>query len=203
MNQAHRTRQKGVTLLEALIAVALLAMLASMLAPALRSAIRASTGVVNEARLQEERRIAKDALTQILSNAVILESNDARLFKGDNQSFRVASLAGGAIIRDFSFEVSGGRLIGEIRPLLDRNNAGDVVEILQTGAVGFSFYGRVSDDAPLAWSPRWDAPRPPLLVRFDYRSEDPERTIHSLEFGVHAREPLHCAFDTVSRRCRS
>lgn len=203
MTAARRQKQRGVTLLEALIAVALLAMLSALLAPALSQGLRASRIVLEDASTKETGRVLENSFRQILSNAILMESKTELALKGDAQSLQLASLAGGSIARHFTLEIINGRLTGDIAPLLGDETPDQSVEILQRGAVAFSYYGRVNDDAPLAWSSRWNAARPPLLVRIEARLDPDSQMTRGFEFPIQARELLHCAFDPVSRQCRS
>lgn len=198
-------RQRGTTLLEALIAVALLAALSAALAPAVHAALRTSSAVVAKAEQRESARIAEDALARILSNAIVMDNAapDLRL-KGDASSLDVVSLAGGSVARRFSLTIDRGRLTGEIRPLLDHDDGRQVTEILPAQAKSFSYYGRRTPDAPLAWSDRWDGALAPLLIRFELENTTMAGISgRRFEFAVTSGGPLHCQFDPVSRRCRS
>jgi general secretion pathway protein J len=198
-----KKRQRGVSLLEALIAVALLAALASMLAPAMHNALRLSTITLRDAEARESHRIAEDALSQILSKALLIDPGELDLrITGDDARLRVASLAGSATARRFSLQIENGRLTGDIETLLGEGNENETTEILAAGAIGFSYYGRATPDAPLGWTSKWSGALPPALVRLQMRESDGPDAITSIEIPVNVRGPLHCAFDPVSRRCR-
>ena len=198
-----RKRQRGVTLLEALIAVALLAALAATLAPPVHNTLRLSSTTLGAAKRNESLRIAENALTQVLSNAVIMDAGEAefRIF-GDRQSLNVTSLAGGSVARRFSLTIADGRLIGALSLLHADNDERDHTEILDRGALGFSYYGRTRDDAPLRWSQKWNSARPPQIVRLELANTDASEANTIIEVPITIGAPLHCAFDPVSRRCR-
>lgn len=203
MNVA-RHRQRGISLLDALIAVALLAALATLLTPSLYGALRTSASVLRSAHTNEARRIVEETLTQILSNAVTLSRDDKDLLiKGDSKSFRAISLAGGGIARRFSLSIDNGKLLGEVAPLIESTAPPQQTEILAAGALRFSYYGRATDKAPLVWSDRWDSVYPPQIIRFEMTQDEPNSETTIFDTAVQARGPLHCAFDPVSRRCRN
>jgi prepilin-type N-terminal cleavage/methylation domain-containing protein len=199
-----RANQRGVTLLEALIAVALLAALATMLSPAVYGAMRMSSAVLGAAGTREQRRTVDDALTAILSNAVVMTAADAdMMMRGDAKSLQAVSLAGSGVARRFLLTIDGGRLSGEIAPLIDDERGSERVEIVSEGALRFSYYGRASENAPLAWTGQWRNARPPAVVRFEMAAEKADATDLVFDIYVAAAGPLHCEFDPVSRRCRS
>ena len=198
-----KQRQRGVSLLEALIAVALLAGLASMLAPAVHSALKLSAGTLQQAEYRESSRIVHDALSQIVSNALLIDpGNEGLRMRGDASQLQIVSLAGSSTARRFSLLIENGRLTGDIDTLLERDEANETTEILSEGALGFSYYGRATPDAPLGWTNRWSGAHPPALVRLQVRENNKPGVATSIEIPVTARGPLHCAFDPVSRRCR-
>jgi general secretion pathway protein J len=196
--------QKGVSLLEALIAVALLAGLAVLLTPALVGAMRASNSVLERAANREDNRIVEDALVQILDNSVVMDASDPDLrIGGDESLLRVISLAGANEARRFTLRIENGALTGAIAPLIDDGAPAQTTQILGAGALEFSYYGRQAEDAPLNWSRKWDSASPPQIIRLETaaKEEGGGNIIH--EIHIAARSPLHCAFDTVSRRCRN
>jgi hypothetical protein len=201
---ARRQSQRGVTLLEALIAVALLAGIATLLAPAVYGALRASSAVIVIADANEQRRIVDDALTAIVSNAVVMSAADAdTLMRGDDRSFETISLAGSGVARRFVLSIEGGRLLGEITPLVGGDDETERVEIASEGALRFSYYGRATEDAPPVWSGRWRSDRPPSIIRFEMSAGKSDEANFIFDIGVAGSGPLHCEFDPVSRRCRS
>lgn len=197
-----RRKQRGVSLLEALIAVALLSGLTLLLAPAVAGAMRASNEVLSRAAARENHRIVSEALRQILQNAVIMDSAQAGLrIEGDKKSLHVVSLAGSSQARVFTLKIEDSALIGQIAALSDRTRVLEETRILEAGAMQFSYFGRATPNAPLSWAATWKGALPPQIVRLETSNEGDKSTFHDVH--VAARGPLHCAFDTVSRRCRS
>jgi hypothetical protein len=125
------------------------------------------------------------------------------MMRGDAKSFQAVSLAGSGVARRFVLTIDGGKLTGEIAPLIDNESGAERVEIVSQDALRFSYYGRVSENAPLAWSGQWRGARPPAIIRFEMAADDAKAANLLFDFDVAASGPLHCEFDPVSRRCRS
>ncbi len=199
-----RLEQKGYSLVEALIAVALLAGLSSTLGPAMFSSMRISSAVLQNGKDQEALRIVDESLSSIFANAVLV-SQEAPGFvlEGDARALQLVSLAGShSTARMFRLTITNESLYGEI-DALNKNEATKLSTTLFEGNIRqFSYYGRPTGDAPLGWRNDWDSKQPPQLVRLEISSEDNAQPI-ILEYPVNAQAPLHCAFDPVSRRCRS
>ncbi len=199
----RNTKQRGYSLVEALIATALLAGLASALAPAVFGSIRISSTVLQDGKNREAVRIVDGALTQIFSNSVLLTNSEPQLrFEGAPNALRVVSFAGNpTAARIFELTINNGALLGNVQKL----NKADAEQLSTTlfpaNVSGFSYYGRATERAPVGWRKDWKGKRPPQIVRLEIVSEDDGEPI-ILEYALDGRAPLHCAFDPVSRKCR-
>lgn len=198
-----RNRQRGYTLLEALISVGLLAGLAGALGPAVFGSMRVSTAILDQAEGQESLRALDEALTQIFTNAVLMSAGDNELFlQGDENTVRVASLAGDeSRARVFTLHIENGTLIGAIAPMLNGEAPKQSSELIPDGARRFSYYGRANTNAPLLWRDAWNDAAPPLLVRIELAAGEDNNSI-VFDYRPAGRAYLHCRFDPVSRRCR-
>jgi|GEM_PF-4155430 len=197
-------QQRGYSLVEALIATALLAGLSSALAPAVYGSIRVSSTVLQDGKDREAIRIVDESLTQIFQNSILLANDETRLrFEGQPDALRVVSFAGNhSAARIFELTIENGALLGSIQKL-NKEDAEQISTSLFPENVGvFSYYGRPIDHAPIGWRKDWTATHPPQLIRLEITSENgAEPTV--LEYALNGRAPLHCAFDPVSRKCRS
>ncbi len=201
---AASKNQRGFSLTEALIAIAVLAGLASALAPAAFGSVRASTEIVSLSAEREAARVADEALEGIFSNAVVIASDPAALrFQGRSHEISLISLAGpDATPRKFQLKIDNGALNAEIVGFADRNDEPQTTTLLRRGAAEFSFYGSPDAAGVASWTSVWNNKIPPRLVRLKVSTPN-GRGLPFLEYVVTPNGPLHCAFDPVSRRCRN
>ncbi|NOX95414.1 MAG: hypothetical protein GXP04_10090 [Alphaproteobacteria bacterium] len=196
-------KQRGYSLVEALIATALLAGLASALAPAVFGSIRISSAILQDGKTREAIRSVDGALTQIFSNSILLAAGEPKLrFEGAPDALRVVSFAGNpTAARVFKLTIENGALLGTIQKLDKDDDEQLSTNLFPANVSGFSYYGRATERAPIGWRKDWKGKRPPQLVRVEIKSEDGGRPV-ILEYALSGGAPLHCAFDPVSRKCR-
>ncbi len=196
-------KQRGYSLVEALIATALLAGLASALGPAVFGSIRISSAVLQDGKSREAIRIVDGSLAQIFGNSILLAASEPQLrFEGAPDTLRVVSFAGNpTAARIFELTIENGALLGAIQKLDKDDDEQLSTNLFPANVSGFSYYGRVTERAPIAWRRDWKGNRPPQLVRIEITPEDDGGPM-VLEYALNGRAPLHCAFDPVSRKCR-
>jgi len=200
-----RQLQSGYTLVEALIAVAILAGVASALAPMVFTSIKAAARINSAADEAEISRVGDNALSGVVSAFILAKfAGDSAALVGEPDSIELTILldqeTGPQRIR---LHLSDGRLLLTPPRALDRKSdrkpPADVV--LSEGVRYFRYYGAMSAEAAPDWHARWSEPAPPLLVELVFENES-EGKKRSQSFVFANRAPLHCAFDQVSRQCR-
>ncbi|MEQ8936353.1 MAG: prepilin-type N-terminal cleavage/methylation domain-containing protein [Amphiplicatus sp.] len=196
--------QRGYSLIEALVAVAILAAIAAATAPALYASVRASARIAAFASAEEEERVARSLLTSVFDSALILSVDpEEPWFKGARDRLKLVTLYAPAENPETAqFVIRSGDLYfasaSDIAIKVDAADD-DAPEVLLLRDVDrFRYYGAEDEREAATWRPSWAADAPPLLVRVE-RAPDAGAPI---DFHVAARAPLNCVFDQVSRRCR-
>lgn len=196
------TRRNGATLLEALIAIALLAAVAAALAPALYGTAKTSARAQDWARKAEDSRVAHDLLSEAFRALIVYsEASEPRALAGDARTMTLTILpsADGAPktvtlqVRKEVLSYAEQEDLTLPRPRLPHKADADLPI---PGLSGFAYFGAEDREAAPSWTTRWSAPKPPLLVRLERKGAPP------VDFEIGARGPLDCAFDPVSRTCR-
>lgn len=194
--------QRGYTLIEALIAAAILAGIATILAPAIRASLKASARIAAFGADAEDLRIADGVLAELFAAAVDPGISAERPpFSGGPDKIELAVLfdmeAGPQIV---SLQINDGKLL--YRPPADGGDRSSVDDIvLFDGVTGFRYRGRTADRESLEWRGEWTAGPPPALVEVG-RREGASGAPPPLTFAVASTAPIHCLFDQVSRKCR-
>ncbi len=198
----RNSAQRGYSLLEALIAVAILAAIAAALAPALFASVRASGRIAVFASETEEERVARNLLKSLFDSAITLSAtSEAPWFEGAQDRLKLAMLHAPAddpetahlIIRSGVLYFASASDIA-----INADGDGTPEAMLFEGVSRFRYYGAADEREEPAWRSSWDADAPPLLVRVEFMHAS-----GAMDFHVAARAPLNCVFDQVSRRCRS
>jgi prepilin-type N-terminal cleavage/methylation domain-containing protein len=209
LNSRKRT-ELGFTLTEALIAVAVLAVLAAAIAPAVAGAVRAATRITKTASQAESLRTTDEVLRRLTLGIVWpspLTSKD--MPEGDENRVRFLTVA----TADGSPAVAGlglgdplhpGRLLVSLQSTAHATPKAET--FVETGLreVKFRYYGRETRDAPLGWRSAWHASRPPLMIGLQGRlqtAEGTEREI-SIDALVGGQAPIACEYDPVKGTCR-
>lgn len=200
MTQRRRS-EDGYTLVEALIASAILAGVATVLAPAIHASIRASSRIATYGEAAERIRIADDVLSELFSAAIEPGmSGERRAFSGDagNLSFLVLfDMEIGP--QTVALRIDGGRLSYAPPPSARSETESDEIVLLDD-AMAFRYYGASNARESAEWLPDWTSRSPPLLVAIERAAAGDFAP--ALTFRVSSSAPIHCLFDQVSRKCR-
>lgn len=204
-----KSSQRGYSLIEALISVAILGGVAAALAPAAHSTIRAATRIAASTSAAEAQQAGHEAVAQLFAQAI---SPGADLqhgaLVGAPQSLKFHVLTDGETgPHPVRLAIDGDRLL-----LVDRNDAptanGPAGASRTNGAVAlmegvrrFRYYGVRGADREPSWSDRWRETAPPRLVAVEFGSAAKEEAPAMIYF-LASSAPSSCAFDQVSRRCR-
>jgi prepilin-type N-terminal cleavage/methylation domain-containing protein len=189
--------QDGFSLLEVLIATAILASLSVMLLPTLRGAVQAEA----RASLLLEERAGHAVMEEVLRD--VLRFSHSLPGGGDGQGFRGGAGGFTAIIRapgelqssQASLSLSGDSLVMRLSPLSDQ--AGEPREtVLASGLSEARFYyfgDRDTRNAPV-WRTEWEHKIPPRMVVLDMAG--PDGALRRIEIAVSARADFACRFDS-------
>ncbi len=182
----RRARSRGVTLVEMLIALALLGMMATMALGGLRLGVRTWDTVGRRAEAESRGQIIRSFLRRTISQAVVAASVNAdgkpqMAFVGNEESLSLVvplashlGLGGPQSIRlsvEEADEPGKGRLLVLTRtPFYPRNIATGSLEVerhvLLEGLARARFaYLRVAEGGAREWVGVWDEPTLPLLLR--------------------------------------
>lgn len=202
---AERSSESGFSLLETLIAIAILASVMTALGPALNVTARTASRIHQEAQFQEDVRAAGRVFSDIVSQTLWLDKDDAAPpVAGDAAGMEVMTLDAAskspvtlslAIEREEKQRLTarfGGsdRLTGDRHVVLD--NLSDA-----------RFQYMSVNGGRARWRDRWRETSPPALIRFagvlHYGGQERAFAVEASPGGA---APLHCAFDPVSRQCR-
>jgi prepilin-type N-terminal cleavage/methylation domain-containing protein len=193
--------QRGYTLIEALIASAILAGLAAVLAPAIHASVRAASRIAQSGENAESIRIADGVLADLFSAAVDPgASGERRTFVGDAETlsfFVLFDMEAGP--QTVALRIDGGRLSYAPPPGAGSETESDEIVLLDD-AMAFRYYGASNARESAEWRPDWTSSSPPLLVSIERGGAGGSPP--ALTFRVSSRAPIHCLFDQVSRKCR-
>lgn len=195
----RQTARHGVTLIEALIAVALLAALVVTLSPAIASAVRVSTRLGAAATAAEDERSADDLLRGVFGSVVQFETDaPPYALAGDGCQIILTILRAGEDVPETArLAIARDAVDVVLTPITAgrASAAGASARLRWAEALRFEYYGTASSDAPPTWRSEWKAQTAPQLVRVVGRRG-------RAEFEVGGQIPIACAFDPISRRCR-
>lgn len=200
-----RSSQAGFSLLEILIAVAILAGLMAVLGPTLSIAARTASRIHQDAQYEENARAAGRFLNDVISQTVWLDKNSADApVTGDARRVEIRTLDGDVktpVMVDLAIEP------GAPQTLTARFSGSGAIEneryVILSNISNARFQYMTRDANRTQWRDRWRESSAPALIRLTgtLRYGDEERAF-SFEVSPGSRAPLHCAFDPISRQCR-
>ena len=203
----YRHTEKGLTLPEVLISVAILAGIAAVIAPMISMATKASVAMETQAQGLETRRTSQEVLTHMAGTAIFADEQTPELnATGTSTRFRFGSLtpSGNPAIVELIPTTDGTGLLLLILPLTASSGPSYESRLFdQSSSITFRYFGATTDRSPLTWHDVWNARKPPKLLHVSGQSLSDDEP--SLEFDLlfTGQAPIDCEFDPVSRLCRN
>jgi len=198
--------QQGFTLTEALIAISILAGIATAMGPALQGSFKLAQRIYGAAEQAEDTRIITSVLQKVLSGVVQAPMfEQENLFEGTTRQFQTLSYGFNHAKPERVFVSTVRTDSGFDLLLAYGGDARDKpVIILQAAKVEFSYLGARTVDETLKWYPNWQAKALPRLVRLTANFENSDQISDvNFDFLLQAEGFLTCQFDTVTRQCRA
>lgn len=192
-------QQAGFSLLEVLIAIAILAGVAMALGPAISAAARASSRIHQGAAIEEDLRSARQFFSDIIAQQLVLDSA-ATAITSEGFDLKLTTLDPGdmspvAVKLTITRETPS-RLVATFGDT-DSTNAQTYTLLSNISDARFEFLKGAQ------WRGAWNEKTPPTLIRLTGvlgGARDDHAFI--FEAAPQGSAPLHCQFDPVSRRCR-
>jgi prepilin-type N-terminal cleavage/methylation domain-containing protein len=198
---AHRI-EAGFTLMESLIAVVILAGIAAVLVPAIRTAVRIEARSSALVGGLESQAATEDLLREFLLRAyrpAVAAGNRAMV--GERSSMRFLSLASGTqTVQPVSLLLEAGAL--ELRLPAASGEPAAIASLMLAEDVTqarFRYFGETDDGQGLAWQSRWETDSPPRLVALELLSRD--GSLRRIEALVGGRGAFDCRFDSGQGIC--
>lgn len=200
---AQSESQRGLSVLEVLIAIAILAGMAMALAPAVSASSRAASRIHESAATREALRTAGAFFRETVEQGIAIGTEaEEYWFVGDERSLTFPSVdsasADPVLIR---LEVKASTLTASGPWLGELNEAQPILDRLSTAT--FDYYGDQQDGSAPSWQPSWNAPNAPKLIRISgvLKGAREDRPF-LFEAAPGSETFLNCRFDPVSRVCR-
>ena len=205
LNKAISYRQRGATLIEAIIVVGIVAIISAAIAPLIQAAAKASTRIHNAANNTEDINRTMRTLERLIdqmspidgvegsggalvgsAREITLHTHDAAT--GGPTPMRVAITAG-----------QPQRLVLHLGE--PDQHAEPIVLLTSFNNGAFSYYKTSNSGKRGVWVGVWRDRTAPKSLRF--QATDMLGGPILLEFSSQTNGRLHCAFDPISRRCRN
>ncbi|WP_417493250.1 type IV pilin protein [Maricaulis sp.] len=202
MIRAERDHSAGFTLMEALIAVVILAGIAAVLVPAVSTAVRVEARASNLIVGLETQAGTEDLLRELLLRAHRPpRAASAGQLEGTPTSVSFLTLATAAgTPQPARLEFESGRLELTLPRLEDRSRAPQGIVLAdELERARFRYFGDIEDGRGTVWHESWDHPAPPQLVGLDLLSRDGSR--NRIEARVGGAGAFDCRFDSGQGIC--
>lgn len=194
--------QRGFSLLEALVAVAVLAAIAALILPVIRNATAAEARVVSAADAWTQHAAAETAFRDLLMQAQSApEEASGYALRGEGSYLTFLTRpAGDDALYLATFSIERGRLELSLGPIPDNSGPMHAV-VLAEGLteMRFFYFGERSDGRGLAWSDDWTETYPPRLVVLDMSRNDGH--LRRIEALVGGQAPYDCDYDSGNGIC--
>lgn len=201
---------RGLTLLETLVSLSLVALICSVLYPMLRNAAQLEHKILSSFNSHENRQRSEDIFRTLVQSSIIPNKSALELrFKGDHSKLSFLAIGTDAhepvlvkltIVpekktqhlsvhqyRFFEERFEGAELLHEWE-LFDKS--------IQ---LRFKYYGDQHETGNAKWEPNWLSEKPPLLVQLEI--EDESRTTRRIEVATMSSSVYFCDFDPITRGC--
>ena len=190
--------QDGFSLLEVLIAIAILAGVAMALGPAISAAARASARIHQQAAVEEDLRTARQFFRDMITQQLLV-TPAASAISGNRSTLSLTVLDPGdmapAELKLTITNEAPARLIASFGDG-ETDNAVDYTLLANIKDAQFQFLANAQ------WRDSWSDTALPSLIRLRFIHSDASADPISIEAAPHGQAPLICQFDPVSRRCR-
>lgn len=199
------TPQKGFSLLEALIAITILAGVAMALAPAISAAAKVSTRIQQGSLIEEELRTTRRFLRDVFAQNILVDSRERQTaFKGSAKKITITTIDSATMSPvPVAVVISGGnQQVLTVR--LGSSSSDDAQQYILIENLNNARFEFLDSQSP---NPQWMTIPPsgnlPDMVRLAGQIlAGNESKEFAFEFSLPGKAPLHCQFDSVSRRCR-
>tara|TARA_R110002073_G_scaffold34954_1_gene102891 strand:+ start:18281 stop:18904 length:624 start_codon:yes stop_codon:yes gene_type:complete len=202
MNRAGRDPAAGFTLMEALIAVVILAGIAAVLVPAVRTAVRVEVRAAGMVDGLETDAAIEDLMRELLLRTYRAPRSDTEgQFRGSPTSLSFLTLATAAEFPEpVRLEFDSGRLELTLPHRADTPESAYRVMIAEdVQRVRFFYFGDADDGRGQAWREDWDLPLPPQLVALEIDAQDGGR--QRIEVRIGGAGAFDCRFDSGQGVC--
>lgn len=167
------TDARGLTLVEMLVAMALMGMIATLLAGSLRTGVRAWEAGAGESERLERLVVVQNLLRQQIEAVMAGAGGQPALSGGQAQMAFVAPerMAGLGGLAALTLRLEGDRLLLDVSPLFPDGSTGEErTEPLLDGVreADFAYYGAEAPGQSARWLRQWqERPDLPVMVRID------------------------------------
>lgn len=202
MNAAGREREAGFTLMESLIAVVILAGIAAVLVPAVRTAVRVEARTSSLVGGLETQATVEELMRDVLLRAYRPPRADAAgRLTGSPTSVRFLTLA---VASDSPEPVSIGLDADRLELSLQRldgarRTAQTVLLADQVERIRFQYFGDAADGRGPGWHEAWDFEVPPRLIALDLLARD--GSVQRIEASIGGAGAFDCRFDSGQGIC--
>lgn len=202
MRPAQGQSQAGFTLMETLIAVAILAGIAAVLVPAIRTAVRVEARTTSLVGGLEIDAAVEDLMREFLLRAYRPpQSYTSGRLSGSSTSIRFLTLATASQSPEpVSITFDTGRLELTL-PQLDgeRRNSQTVLLADEVERVRFMYFGDAGHGRGPDWYEVWDFDAPPRLIVLDLVAHD--GNVQRIEVRIGGVAAFDCRFDSGQGIC--